>query len=85
MDKYPNLYADLGARLGELAPIRDTARSFITKYQNRILYGTDMGFDVRMYRTTFRVLETEDEHFYPNHISNYPLGLAWIRTEGIRC
>ena len=71
LDKYPNLHADLGARFGELAPIPRHTAKFLTKYQDRILYGTDMGFDRKMYRTTFRVLETEDEHFYPYHISNY--------------
>jgi predicted TIM-barrel fold metal-dependent hydrolase len=70
-DRFPNLYADIGARFGELAPIPRHVNAFFTKFQDRILYGTDMGIDVEMYRTTFRVLETEDEHFYPERISSY--------------
>jgi predicted TIM-barrel fold metal-dependent hydrolase len=39
-------------------------KAFITKYQDRLLYGTDMGFENDMYETTFRILQTADEHFY---------------------
>ena len=31
---------------------------------DRLVYGTDMGFDADMYRITFRILESQDEHFY---------------------
>jgi len=64
MDKYPNLYADISARYAETAPIPRFVKGFYEKYQNRLFYGTDMGFDRDMYRITFRILETEDEHFY---------------------
>jgi uncharacterized protein len=40
------------------------AGQFIARYQDRLVYGTDMGADPDMYRTTFRILETLDEHFY---------------------
>src|SRR5262249_21645488 len=33
-------------------------------YADRLLYGTDMGFDKAMYGITFRILESLDEHFY---------------------
>jgi uncharacterized protein len=64
LDKYPNLWADIGARYAETAPIPRAAAKFIGKYQDRLLYGTDMGMDAAMYQVTFRILETEDEHFY---------------------
>ena len=32
--------------------------------RERLVYGTDMGFDKPMYRVTFRILESQDEHFY---------------------
>jgi len=70
-DAHPNLYGDIGARFSELAPIPRHVAKFFTQYQDRILYGTDMGLDVEMYRTTFRLLETEDEHFYPERFSAY--------------
>jgi predicted TIM-barrel fold metal-dependent hydrolase len=64
LDRYPNLFADISARYGETAPIPRYMHDFYVKYQDRLLYGTDMGFGLDMYRTTFRILETEDEHFY---------------------
>ncbi len=70
-DNYPNLYGDIGARFGELAPIPRRVAQFFEQYQDRILYGTDMGIDVEMYRTTFRLLESHDEHYYPERINSY--------------
>jgi len=64
LDKYPNLFADIAARYAETAPIPRFVRQFYNKYQDRLLYGTDMGFDTKMYRVTFRILESADEHFY---------------------
>ena len=71
LDKYPNFYIDIGARFGEFSPIPKTANAFFIKYQDRIVYGTDMGFDLSMYRTTFRILETADEHFYDHERFSY--------------
>ncbi|HQH71528.1 MAG TPA: amidohydrolase family protein [bacterium] len=70
-DRYPNLYADNSARYEETAPIPRFVSRFYDRYQDRLLYGTDMGSNVEMYRTTFRILETEDEHFYPETLGNY--------------
>lgn len=70
-DKYPNLYADIAARYGELAPIPRYVKAFIEKYNNRIVYGTDMGTSSEMYQTTFRILESADEHFYEHKRFNY--------------
>ena len=70
-DAYPNLYADIAARYGELAPIPRFVHSFMEKYADRIVYGTDMGIAKEMYRTTFHILETADEHFYEQDIFNY--------------
>ena len=80
LDTYPNLYADISARYSEVANIPRFMKSFFEKYQDRLLYGTDLGYSLGMYRTTFRVLETEDEHFYdhavfPRHWSLNGLGL----------
>ena len=62
-DKYPNLYADIAARYGELAPIPRYVHAFMEKYNSRIVYGTDMGTTKEMYQITFRILESADEHF----------------------
>ena len=71
LDKYPNLYADIAARFAEIAPVPRYAAAFITKYQDRLLYGTDNYPQENMYRTTFRILETGDEHFYEPELFNY--------------
>jgi predicted TIM-barrel fold metal-dependent hydrolase len=63
-DKYPNLYADMSARFAETAAIPRAAARFFDKYRDRLVYGTDMRFSTRIYRLTFRILESEDEHFY---------------------
>lgn len=63
-DKYKNLYADISARYAEIAPIPRFVHDFMEKYADRIVYGTDMNINDHMYRTTFRILESADEHFY---------------------
>jgi predicted TIM-barrel fold metal-dependent hydrolase len=80
LEKYPNLYADISARYAESATIPRFAESFFKTYQDRLVYGTDLGYDTNMYRITFRILETRDEHFYEidelqYHWSLYGLGL----------
>jgi uncharacterized protein len=64
LDRNPNLYADISARYAETAPIPRFAAKFYERYSNRLVYGTDMGFDPAMYKVTFRILESADEHFY---------------------
>jgi len=70
-DKYPNLYADIAARYGEISPVPRYSKSFIEKYADRIVYGTDMGASENMYLITFRILESADEHFYERDQFNY--------------
>jgi len=45
LDRYPNFAVDIAARMPyfEMYP-RDTMIAFITKYQDRLIYGTDNGF-----------------------------------------
>jgi len=71
LDTYDNLYADIAARYAEVAPVPKRTRAFYEKYQDRLLYGTDMGFENSMYEITFRMLESEDEHFYENELFGY--------------
>jgi predicted TIM-barrel fold metal-dependent hydrolase len=48
-DKYPNAAVDMAERMGQLfyqtRTEREKVRNFFLKYQDRILYGTDMGDD----------------------------------------
>lgn len=70
LDKNPNLHVDIGARCAELGRQPYTARDFFIKYADRILFGTDLIPEVKMYRLHFRFLETRDEYFeYPSHAS----------------
>lgn len=71
LDKYPNLYADISARLAETATIPLYMNHFITRYQDRLLFGTDNDPERSMYELYFRVLETSDEHFYAIEFLNY--------------
>jgi predicted TIM-barrel fold metal-dependent hydrolase len=62
LDRYPNLYLDMSARDYELGRQPRTARQFLTRYQNRIMFGTDMGRDKAMYQGWWQLLETADEY-----------------------
>jgi len=63
LEKYPNLYVDTGERIGELGRQPNTARRFITKYADRVLFGTDIPPNKQTYQIYFRCLETEDDYF----------------------
>jgi uncharacterized protein len=71
LDKYPNLFADISARYAESATIPRYMYAFYQKYQDRLVYGSDMSYDPSMYRITFRVLESWDEHFYETGLFGY--------------
>jgi predicted TIM-barrel fold metal-dependent hydrolase len=64
LDRNPNLYVDVAARFAEMSPIARFAGQFIQRYSDRVLYGTDMAYTRPMFRITFRILESQDEHFY---------------------
>ena len=64
LDRHSNLYADISARYAETAATPRAAAAFYARYYNRLVYGTDMGTGSSMYSTTFRILESNDEHFY---------------------
>lgn len=67
LDKYPNYYVDLSARLSELGRQPYSARRFLIKYADRIVFGTDgnaMGQPIEeMYRLHWRFFESDDEYF----------------------
>ena len=80
LDTYNNLYVDISARFAESATIPRFAQTFFENYQDKLIYGTDLGYNRDMYRITFRILETNDEHFYEvdelqYHWNLYGLGL----------
>ncbi len=63
-DRNPNLNADISARFAETATIPRFMHRFLTKYSDRIVYGSDVTYSEPFFGATFRILETEDEHFY---------------------
>jgi predicted TIM-barrel fold metal-dependent hydrolase len=64
LGSYPNLYADIAARLPELGRQPRAARRLFLEHPDRILFGTDLFPPARQtYEFHFRFLETADEHF----------------------
>ena len=62
MDLYPNMYSEIGAVIAELGRQPRMAKQFLTKYQDRVMFGKDY-WNPEEYYTYFRVLETADEYF----------------------
>src|ERR1700722_3655257 len=71
MDRNPNLYADFAARMSEISTIPRFANQFFQQYQDRLVYGTDFTYAPGELRSTFRTLETLDEHYYNEKYSDY--------------
>jgi predicted TIM-barrel fold metal-dependent hydrolase len=63
LDKYPNMFVDIDARISELGRQPYTTRRFFLKYQDRIMFGTDTTPNRDAYRIYYRFLETDDEYF----------------------
>jgi predicted TIM-barrel fold metal-dependent hydrolase len=64
LDTYPNLNADIAARIAELGRQPRAARALIERHPDRIVFGTDLFPPARdIYAVHFRFLETADEHF----------------------
>jgi predicted TIM-barrel fold metal-dependent hydrolase len=74
LDRCPNFYVDISARISELGRQPYTARRFLLQHADQILFGTDMGPNLDAYRIYYRFLETDDEYF------NY--GMAEIPGQG---
>lgn len=74
MHKYPNLLVELGGRIAELGRQPRRTTRFLRQFQDRVMFGMDTGLTTECYRTYFRFLESEDEHFeYPG----YPWQGGW--------
>jgi predicted TIM-barrel fold metal-dependent hydrolase len=66
LDTFPNVVVEGGAILYDLGRQPRAAREFMTKYQDRVLFGKDT-FEPSEYPYYWRVFETNDEYFdyYP--------------------
>lgn len=69
LEKHPNMYVDIAARISELGRQPYSARKFLIRYQDRVLFGTDIdgwtlyGRAHEIYPYYYRFLETDDEYF----------------------
>jgi len=66
LDTYPNMYVDVAARIDQLGRQPYTAKEFLTRYQDRVLFGSDYVPDldaVSFYGIHRRFFETSDEYF----------------------
>lgn len=99
LDKYPNFYVDCSARtriIGRLNPV--AVRDFITKYQDRVLFGTDGGapFNIRpIDEELMEAWKGRQARFYSRHQEYYETdridivepfgwGKEWLRIPGVK-
>ena len=62
LDDCPNVLTEIGAVLAELGRQPRFARDWLTKYQDRVMFGKD-SWEPSEYHAYFRVLETADDYF----------------------
>ena len=73
LNQFPNMYVEIGARIGELGRQPRRTRGFFEEFPNRILFGTDatpngaaypqQDLKPELFQIYFRFLETLDEYF----------------------
>lgn len=63
LDKFPNLWIEPASRIAELGRQPFTARKFLIKYADRLLFGTDGPWPEPRLRIYWRFFETSDESF----------------------
>lgn len=74
LDAYPNMNVDTAERISELGRQPYTARDFILKYQDRIVYGTDLLPKPANISGNYRFFETKDEFFPYNSFDEHNQG-----------
>src|SRR5256714_7176599 len=94
LDRLPNMFVDIAARVGELGRQPITARKFFEKYQDRILFGTDATphgdeypqqvFNDQLYAIYYRFLETDDEFRLRSGDVPAPGPMAYLRHHSAR-
>lgn len=76
LDEHPNLYVDIAARIAELGRQPYTARKFLMKYSDRVLFGTDGPRVPERLLYHWRFMETLDEYF-PYAENDFPPQGFW--------
>jgi predicted TIM-barrel fold metal-dependent hydrolase len=78
LETHSNVFIDFSARMDELGRQPYSARQFFIRFQDRILFGSDMPISPEMYRAHFRFLETRDEYFdYPGYLGESDNVTRW--------
>jgi predicted TIM-barrel fold metal-dependent hydrolase len=83
LDEHPNLYVDTASRINELGRQPYTARAFLIKYADRILFGTDGPWLELRLQSYWRHFETYDEYFPYSEKEFPPQGLWNIYGVGL--
>lgn len=65
LSQCPNVYIDFSARIDELGRKPQESRDFLTRWQDRVIFGTDMPASVEIYEAYYRFLQTRDEGIIP--------------------
>jgi predicted TIM-barrel fold metal-dependent hydrolase len=83
LERAPNFHVDIAARIGELGRQPYTARAFIERWSDRVLFGTDMAPDPAWWAVYFRFLETADESFAYDADEDEPPSQGRWRIHGL--
>lgn len=83
LDEHPNMYVEIASRISELGRQPYTARKFLIKYSDRVLFGTDGPWPETRLRLYWRFLETFDENFPYSEKTPPPQGLWNIYGVGL--
>lgn len=82
LEQYPNLSIEIASRINELGRQPFTAREFLIKYQDRVMFGTDGPWPELRLTYYWRFLETHDEYFPYSEKQPLPQGM-W-RIYGVK-
>lgn len=83
LDQYPNLYVEFASRIGELGRQPYTARKFLLRYADRVLFGTDGPWPEARLHQYWRFFETFDEYFPYSEKEFPPQGFWNIHGVGL--
>lgn len=83
LDQMPNLVVEIASRIGELGRQPYTARRFMIRYADRIMFGTDGPQPEARLNAYWRFLETKDESFAYSEKIPPPQGMWNIHGVGL--
>lgn len=78
LDQYPNLWIETASRISELGRQPFTAREFLIRHADRVMFGTDGPWPEQRLRINWRFFETHDESFDYSEKVPPPQGLWQI-------